>query len=152
MPMNNQNQNYMYGYYPQMAQAPQPVQNVPYGAQMQPAPARTVDLNTPTELRWVSGEIGAVVESIQPGSCVMLMDATPSSNKFWLKAVGANGVPTPLREFTWQECQKQTPPQITYGDPAQNAQPNQEIEGLKKEVGSLKDDLAAIRKFMEDLK
>lgn len=152
MTMYNQNQYGAYSNYPQMAQMPQPMQNVPYGAQMQqmqPVQAGRMDPNVPTELRWVSSEVEAMVAQVQPGTCVMLMDSTPSSNKFWLKAVGVNGVPLPIREFTWTECTKQAQPQITYGDASQSSQ---EIEGLKKEVGSLKDDLAAIRKFMEDLK
>ena len=154
MPMYNQNQYGAYGNYPQMAQM-QPMQNVPYGAPMQQMPqmqsvqAGRMDPNVPTELRWVSSEVEAMVAQVQPGTCVMLMDSTPSSNKFWLKAVGVNGVPLPIREFTWTECTKQSQPQITYGDAAQS---NQEVETLRKEVGSLKDDLAAIRKFMEDLK
>lgn len=57
------------------------------------------------ELRWVQGKTAAQAYPLMPGTSGIFMDTDAS--KFYVKTVGFNGVPTPIREFDYQEVTAQ---------------------------------------------
>lgn len=85
---------------------------------------------------WVQGEAGAKSYLVAPGNTVQLMDS--EANRFYLKTVGADNMPHPLRIFEYKEVipvESQIPP-----SPA-NAVTREEYDALKVQM----DDL--LRKF-----
>lgn len=55
----------------------------------------------PMEVRWIQGENAAKASPVQAGSNVMLLDSEDSF--FYIKSVGYNGVPSPIRKFRYEE-------------------------------------------------
>ena len=59
-------------------------------------------LASSNDLRWVQGEVAAKNYSlIAPGQTLVLFDSEES--KFYIKSIGYNGVPAPLRKFRYEE-------------------------------------------------
>ena len=78
---------------------------LPYPPQFynNPFPIPPVQTQTDTlEVRFIQGgSNSAKAYPVMPGKTVLLMDSEES--KFYLKKMDANGVPNPLREFTYTE-------------------------------------------------
>ena len=54
--------------------------------------------------------------------------------KFWLKGTGQNGVPLPIRKFNFDEVIEETPAPAALPQ----ANNNEEIEALKKDIAEIK--------------
>ena len=83
----------------QMSQ-PQPMmqQNQPV-MQTQPVQAPQPSISGPV---YVNGEAGAKGYIVAPNQTVMLIDADPDANTFWLKSADASGMPS-MRTFDYSE-------------------------------------------------
>lgn len=77
-------------------QMAQPMQQSAGSAQPQGQPA---SMNGPV---FVNGEAGAKGYLVAPGNTVMLIDADPDANTFWLKSADASGMPS-MRTFDYVE-------------------------------------------------
>lgn len=94
---------------------------------------------------WVQGEAGAQAYPIARGATVLLMDADPGSNMFYLKSSDPySGRPLPLRKFRYEEIQNAS--QIS-------TQAQQEPLSYvpKSEFDSLKSELESMKKMLDDL-
>lgn len=94
-------------YQPQMMN--QPAQTVVPQQTMQSQPATTIPAPTmqtqPSTMSgpvFVNGDAGARGFMVAPGNTVMLIDADPNANTFWLKSADASGMPT-MRTFDYKE-------------------------------------------------
>lgn len=79
---------------PQMPINNQPMQNM--------APAQQAQQPAMTGPFYVSGEAGAKGYLVAAGQTVMLIDADPDAQTFWLKSADASGMPT-MRTFDYTE-------------------------------------------------
>ncbi len=77
----------------------QPMQQPMMGQQMQQQPAQQQTMSGPV---YVNGEAGAKGFIVGPGQTVMLIDADPEANTFWLKSADASGMPS-MRTFDYTE-------------------------------------------------
>ena len=83
------------------------------------------------EIRWIQGENAAKAYPIAPGSTVILMDSEDSF--FYIKSVGFNGIPNPLRKFKYEEIFEVVPelPVINSAEYVTKDDFNKAIEELK---------------------
>lgn len=93
-PMNQQTMNQPIQNQPQ--QIVPPVQNVQPVIQTQGQPSA---MSGPV---FVNGEAGAKGYLVGAGNTVMLIDADPDANTFWLKSADASGMPS-MRTFDYVE-------------------------------------------------
>lgn len=71
---------------------------IPYLPQMMQPPVQ----QTATEIKWIQGgKQSAMAYPVMPGTKVLLFDS--EIERFYLKEVGYNGMPMPLREFEYKE-------------------------------------------------
>ena len=90
--------NYPYGYRGDSYtyQNPQMIQQIP----QQPISYNYDQPQTSNPVVWVQGEAGANAYPVGRGQTVMLMDANPNSNMFYLKSADAySGRPLPLEKY-----------------------------------------------------
>lgn len=76
----------------------QPMQNMPQPIQQQ----QPVQQPVMTGPFYVSGEAGAKGYLVAAGQTVMLIDADPDANTFWLKSADSAGMPS-MRTFDYRE-------------------------------------------------
>lgn len=82
-------------------QYPNPPQFMPYQPIIPQFPTQS------NEIKFVQGEAAAKAFNVQPGTTVFLMDSEESM--FYIKSVGFNGVPNPLRKFRYEEVVEKLP-------------------------------------------
>ena len=100
---------YPYGntYYPATYQSPlqMPMQYQQYGQNMQSNQYSQAPMQysqQQNDLNWVQGEIGAkAFPSPAAGHSTILMDS--EEQRFFIKSTDVNGMPLPLRSFTYTE-------------------------------------------------
>lgn len=89
-------------YQPGMVNQPMQTQvNIPQQTPSQPAPQQ----GQPSSITgpvFVNGEAGAKGYLVGSGNTVMLIDADPDANTFWLKSADASGMPS-MRTFDYVE-------------------------------------------------
>ena len=81
---------------------------------------------------WVQGEAGAKSYLVAPGNTVQLMDS--EANRFYLKTVGADNMPHPLRIFEYKEIM---PVEVQIPPSAVNAVTREEYDALKGQMEEL---------------
>ena len=79
----------------------------------QPQQVQQTQQSTMTGPFYVNGDAGARGYIVAPNQTVMLIDADPESNTFWLKSADASGMPS-MRTFDYTE-------RVTAQKPAQAA-------------------------------
>lgn len=81
------------------------VYNAPFPAYSQPQPIQPIPQYQPPQsdngIIWVQGESGAKAYPIQNGKSVVLFDS--ETERFFIKATDASGMPQPLRIFKYSE-------------------------------------------------
>lgn len=147
-----------YSGYQSLYQPPNFVQN--YGPQSsgympqsygyQPAQqSYGMDQTTNYSIVWVQGEAGANAYPVARGQTVMLMDANPNSNMFYLKSADPyTGRPLPLEKYHYNKVieNSQNELQMSTGTGQQNTNnsfvPREEFDALKTEIDKLRKVLA----------
>lgn len=81
---------------------------------------------------WVQGEAGAKSYLVAPGNTVQLMDS--EANRFYLKTVGADNMPHPLRIFEYKEIM---PVEVQIPPSTVNAVTREEYDALKGQMEEL---------------
>ena len=96
----------------QMSQ-PQPMMQQPTMQQTQPVQAPQPSISGPV---YVNGEAGARGYIVAPNQTVMLIDADPDANTFWLKSADAAGMPSMhTYDYTERNAAKAAPaPTVDY--------------------------------------
>lgn len=125
---------------PAMAQPMQPVQQAPAMQQGQPA-----SMSGPV---FVNGEAGAKGYLVAAGNTVMLIDADPDANTFWLKSADASGMPS-MRAFDYTErmtAQKATTAPVQAAQaPAVEYAPLSDFNDLKARFDAIAGELDALK-------
>lgn len=98
---------------------------------------------------WVLGESGAAGYPVARGDQALLLDATPNSNKFWIKSTDPySGRPLPLESYRYEKEQN-------FQNGSQNASQapsSYDMEYVpKNEMESMKREIAELKKMLEDL-
>ena len=87
-------------YQPYQPMAQQPMMQQPtMQTVQQPVQAPQPSISGPV---YVNGEAGAKGYIVAPNQTVMLIDADPDANTFWLKSADASGMPS-MRTFDYNE-------------------------------------------------
>lgn len=105
---------------------------------------------TTNSIVWVQGEAGANAYPVARGQTVMLMDANPNSNMFYLKSADPyTGRPLPLEKYHYSKVidnQIQNDQQSSTGMNQQSMSgsyvPREEFEALKTQITKLQKTLA----------
>lgn len=137
-------------YGPQTTATIQPsfgYQNPSYGYQPQ-MPSYGVDQSMNSFI-WVQGEAGANAYPVARGQTVMLMDANPNSNMFYIKSADSyTGRPLPLEKYHYSRVieNSQNDQQNSMGMDLQNTNnayvPREEFDALKAQIAKLQKTLA----------
>jgi hypothetical protein len=98
---------------------------------------------------WVQGEAGANAHQVARGQTVMLMDANPNSNMFYIKSADPyTGRPLPLEKYHYSRVieNSQNDQQNSMGMDPQNTNnayvPREEFDALKAQIAKLQKTLA----------
>ena len=132
-------------------QMQQPYQTPSYGYQQQPPYG--LDQNT-NSFVWVQGEAGANAYQVARGQTVMLMDANPNSNMFYLKSADPfTGRPLPLEKYHYSKVidnQIQNDANSSMGMDMQASNgsyvPREEFDTLKSQLEKLQKTLDELTK------
>lgn len=120
-----------------------------YGYQQQPTYG--LDQNT-NSIVWVQGEAGANAYPVARGQTVMLMDANPNSNMFYLKSADPyTGRPLPLEKYHYSkivDAQIQNDANSSMG---MDMQASNGSYVPREEFDSLKAQLDKLQKTLDDL-
>ena len=100
---------------------------------------------------WVQGEAGASAYPVAKGSSMLLMDANPGSNQFWIKSSDPySGRPLPLEKYRYEKIQNGSdkPMQISTAASPETIEyvPKNDFDALKSEIASLKQMLEDLTK------
>lgn len=138
-----------YGQYTNQMQ--QPYQTPSYGYQQQPTYG--MELNT-NSIVWVQGEAGASAYPVAKGQTIMLMDANPNSNMFYIKSTDPyTGRPLPLEKYHYSriiDAQIQNDANSSMGMESQASNgsyvPREEFDSLKSQLEKLQKTLDELTK------
>lgn len=119
--------------------------NPSYGFQSFPQQSYGMEPNQQTNsVVWVQGEAGANAYPVAKGQTVMLMDANPNSNMFYLKSADPySGRPLPLEKYHYQRVYEnsQNEQNSSHGVEAQSTSstfvPREEFDMLKEKIDKL---------------
>lgn len=120
-------------------QNPQMIQQIP----QQQAPYNYEQSQGSNSVVWVQGEAGANAYPVGRGQTVMLMDANPNSNMFYLKSADAySGRPLPLEKYhytrVYDNNQNGSPQSEQSGHLSNEAYvPREEFESLKAQLDQM---------------
>lgn len=99
---NQQNQPWQYSSTQTIySQAAQPYQNNNFTQDAYGKQYVNPQFRNDRGMIWVQGEAGAKAYPVAPGNTVMLMDS--ESDMFFIKSADQNGIPLPLRSFSYKE-------------------------------------------------
>lgn len=146
--------NYPYGYRGDSYtyQNPQMIQQIP----QQPISYNYDQPQTSNPVVWVQGEAGANAYPVGRGQTVMLMDANPNSNMFYLKSADAySGRPLPLEKYHYTRVYdaNQNDGQSVLGQQSeQHKYSNNEAYVPREEFESLKAQLEQMQKMLNEFK
>ena len=100
-------------YQPMQPMAQQPMMQQPTMQTQQPVQAPQPSISGPV---YVNGEAGARGYIVAPNQTVMLIDADPDANTFWLKSADAAGMPSMhTYDYTERNAPKAAPaPTVDY--------------------------------------
>lgn len=137
---------------PQMPMSNQPMQNMAPPVQ----PAQQTQQPAMTGPFYVSGEAGAKGYLLAPNQTVMLIDADPDANTFWLKSADASGMPT-MRTFDYTErvaaqrpAQAAVNPGVEYVTRADFDRLAAHTDALERELEALKAHKCACNKAVKE--
>lgn len=130
----------------------QPIQQVPVQQPAtQPIIQQTVPTTQPANMTgpvYVNGEAGAKGYLVAAGNTVMLIDADPDANTFWLKSADASGMPS-IRTFDYTE--RMNSPRQSLDGP-QTAQyreadyvPRADFEALASQIEAIRDEIETLK-------
>lgn len=158
------NNQYPYGYNPGFAQqtysggnytspySNSPTMNYNPANQFNMASPPSYDQSMNDSINWVQGEAGASAYPIARGATVLLMDANPNSNRFYIKRSDpATGRPLPLEKYRFERVNdNQNESYSTL--PMPNYSQEQPIDYVPKtEFDALKKELDTVKKMLDDL-
>lgn len=125
--------------------------NLPIGPQ-QPVNYGFDQSQTTNSIVWVQGEAGANAYPVGRGQTIMLMDANPNSNMFYLKSADPySGRPLPLEKYKYirvydnnqNESQISTSSAVKEDD---SYVPREEFDNLKTQIAQLQKTLDELTK------
>lgn len=155
----------MYGYYSppmpdQLAQLRQGTYQQPMNNNMPPQPQNQAqnaqqganNIATPQQPAqamtgpfFVSGDAGARGYLVAPNNTVMLIDADPNANTFWLKSADAAGMPT-MRTFDYKERIENPKTEGHKDEPSVEYVTKEEFEALAIRAAALEEELTELKK------
>lgn len=127
----------------QAQQAQQPVMTQPVVQPMQQTPQPTI-----SGPYYVSGDAGARGYLVAANTTVLLFDADPDANTFWLKSADAAGMPS-MRTFDYTERTNapkaaQTPVQVAVPTDVEYV-PRADFDALAARCNAIEDELTALK-------
>jgi len=158
------NNSYPYGYNPGVPlqtytggnytspYSNSPTMNYNPANQLGMASQPSYDPSMNDSINWVQGEAGASAYPIARGATVLLMDANPNSNRFYIKRSDpATGRPLPLEKYRFERVnENQNEGFATL--PMSNFSQDQPIEYVPKtEFDTLKEELDRLKKTIDEL-